>query len=164
MKDEQKPEYLRFDDEAGLQGAIDRMLTLPGRELRIFDPDLASLRPNQPSRVDQLLQFLKVSRARRIYIVLHDTDYLIRQAPRMIRLYARYTHAITIHRTHDGIRDLRDSFMVLDTEHYVRRAVARYYRGAMGTYDQVEASAMRARFTEIWAASFAAPLLTTLGI
>lgn len=164
MTEEPKPEYLRFDDEAGLQEAIDRMLALPGRELRIFDPDLASLRPNLPSRVDQLLQFLKVSRTRRIYIAVHDTDYLVRQAPRMLRLYARYAHAITVHRTHEGIRDLKDSFMVLDTAHYVRRAVARYHRGAMGTHDQVEAYAMRARFTEIWAASFPAPLLTTLGI
>ena len=164
MTEEPKTEYFRFDDDAGLQEAIDRMLALPGRELRIFDPDLSSLRPNLPARVDAFLHFLKASRTRRIYIAVHDTDYLSRQAPRLLRLYARYSHAITIHRTHDGIRELKDSFMVLDSAHYVRRAVARYYRGAMGTQDLVEAYAMRTRFMEIWAASFPAPLLTTLGI
>ena len=164
MTEEPKAEYSRFDNDAGLQEAIDRLLALPGRELRIFDPDLSSLRPNLPARVDALLHFLQASRTRRIFIAVHDTEYLSRQAPRLLRLYARYTHAITIHRTHDGIRELKDSFMVLDASHYVRRAVARYYRGAMGTNDEVEAYAMRTRFMEIWAASFPAPLLTTLGI
>ena len=164
MTEAPKAEYFRFDNDAGLQEAIDRMLLLPGRELRIFDPDLSSLRPNLPARVDAFLGFLKVSRTRRIYIAVHDTEYVSRQAPRLLRLYARYSHAISFHRTHDGIRELKDSFMVLDSSHYVRRAVARYYRGAMGIHDETEAYAMRTRFMEIWAASFPAPLLTTLGI
>jgi len=164
MTEEPKAEYFRFDDDAGWQEAIDRMLALPGRELRIFDPNLSSLRPNLPDRVDALLRFLQASRTRRIYIAVHDTEHISRHAPRLLRLYARYTHAITLHRTHEGIRELKDSFMVLDSSHYVRRAVARYYRGAMGTHDQVEAYAMRTRFMEIWAASVPAPVLTTLGL
>lgn len=163
-EDRPAPEYGRFDDDAGLQEAIDRLLALPGRELRIFDPDLSSLRPNQPARVAALQRFLEASRTRRIYIVMHDTDYLTRQAPRLLGLYARYSHAIAIQRTHDGIRDLKDSFMVLDGAHYVRRAVARYYRGAIGLHDEVEAFAMRSRFMEIWSASYPAPMLKTLGL
>lgn len=159
-----EPEYRRFDNDAGLQEAIDLLLAQPGRELRIFDPDLASLRPNLPARLERMLQFLQASRTRRIYIVVHSTDYLSRQAPRFIGLLTRYSHAITVHRTHDALRDLKDSFMVLDSAHYVRRAVARYYRGAIGLNDEVEAYAMRTRFVEIWSASFPASLLTTLGI
>jgi len=166
MSGETKPEtaYGRFDDDAGLQEAIDRLLAQDGRELRIFDPDLSTLRPNLPGRVDSLLRFLQASRTRRIYIVVHATEFISRQAPRFVNLYARYTHAISIHRTHDGIRDLKDSFIVLDSAHYVRRAVARYYRGAIGLNDELEAYAMRGRFMEIWAASYPAPMLRTLGL
>jgi len=162
--DKPEGEYGRFDDDAGLQEAIEKLLALPGRELRIFDPDLSSLRPNHPARVESLLRFLQGSRTRRIHIVVHGTDYISRQAPRLLQLYARYTHAIAIHRTHDGIREIKDSFMVLDGSHYVRRAVARYYRGAFGLHDEVEAYAMRSRFMEIWAASYPAPMLKTLGL
>lgn len=162
----QKPqaEYLRFDNDAGLQEAIDRLLSQHGRELRIFDPDLASLRPNTPERIEMLLQFLQASRTRRIYVAVHSTDYVAKQGPRFVKLYARYSHAISIHRTDDALRDLKDSFMVLDSAHYVRRAVARYYRGAIGLHDEVEAYAMRTRFMEIWSASFPASLHTSLGI
>lgn len=166
MSAEAKPEstYERFDDDAGLQEAIDRLLAQDGRELRIFDPDLSTLRPNLPGRVGALLRFLQASRTRRIYIAVHATEFISRQAPRFVNLYARYTHAISINRTHDGIRDIKDSFMVLDSSHYVRRPVARYYRGAIGLHDELEAYAMRARFMEIWAASYPAPMLRTLGL
>lgn len=157
-------EYARFDDDAGFQQAVGRLLALPGRELRIFDPDLSALRLNQQERVEQLRSFLQESRTRRIYIVVHNTDHLSKQAPRMMNLYARYSHAIAIQRTHDSIRDLKDSFMVLDSLHYVRRASARHYRGAAGIHDDAEAYAMRTRFMEIWSASFPTALLTTLGI
>ena len=156
--------YERFDTDAGLQAAIERLLGQPGRELRVFDPDLASLRPNDPARIAQLLAFLQASRVRRIQIVVHDTGHLARRAPRFLALHARYAHAITIQRTHDAIRELKDSFMVLDAAHYVRRAVARYARGAIGLHDEPEATPMRARFQEIWAASFPASLATTLGL
>ena len=164
--DQQKPatEYQRFDDDIGLQQAIDCLLTQSGRDLRIFDPDFSSLHPNLQERIDMLHRFLQASRTRRIAIALHSTDYLSRQAPRFMRFYARYTHAITIHRTHDTLRDVKDSFMVLDASHYVRRSVARYYRGAIGLNDEVEAYTMRMRFLEIWAATYPASLITTLGI
>ncbi len=166
MTDAEKPQpaYTRFDDDVGLQEAIDRLLLQPGRELRIFDPDLSSLRPNLPARVDTLLKFLQASRTRRIYIAVHNTGYLSRHAPRLLGLYARYSHAIAIHGTHDGLHELKDSFMVLDSSHYVRRAVARYYRGAIGLNDELEAYSMRARFLEIWGASHPAPMLKTLGL
>jgi hypothetical protein len=157
-------EYARFDDEPSFQDAVGRLLLQKGRELRIFDPDFSGLRPNHPERVEQLRAFLQQSRTRRIYLVVHNPDFIAKQAPRFLGLYARYTHAITIQRTHETLRDLKDSFLVLDSSHYVRRASARYYRGAIGINDEAEAYAMRTRFMEIWPASFPTSLLTTLGI
>src|SRR5687768_11355933 len=156
--------YDRFDDREGFQGAIDRLLGQTGRELRVFDPDGAALMLNDPARIERIEQFLLASRTRRVYLVLHETDHVTRQCPRMMSLLARFAHAIQINRTHDEIRELQDAFLVLDSVHYLRRPVAAFFRGAIGLADENEALAMRARFGEIWSASYPAVSSTTAGL
>jgi len=156
--------YERFDSNAGFQGAVERLLEQAGRELRIFDPDLAALRVNDPARIERLERFLLASRTRRIYVAVHHTDHITKQCPRMMSLLARFSHAIQINRTHDEICELQDAFLVLDSMHYVRRPVARFSRGAIGLGDENEGLAMRGRFMEIWAASFPAVSGTTAGL
>ena len=159
-----QPQYERFDDEEGFQRAVERLLEQPGRELRVFDPDLSGLRLNMPERIVRLERFLLASRVRRLYIVIHDTDYVTRYCPRMMNLLARFPHLVQIQRTDEEIRELQDAFFVLDAAHYVRRPVARFWRGAIGIGDETEALAMRARFFEIWDASYPAVSATTLGL
>jgi len=156
--------YERFETNADFQAAVDRLLQQPGRELRIFDPDGAGLRLNDALRIARLERFLMSSRTRRIYLVLHNTDPLTRQCPRMMSLLGRYSHAMQINRTHEEIRELQDAFLVLDSLHFVRRPVAQFFRGALGFGDETEGLAMRGRFMEIWAASFPAVSSTTVGL
>jgi len=156
--------YERFDTNAGFQAALERLLEQPGRELRIFDPDGTALKLNDSGRVARLENFLQVSRTRRIYMVVHSTDHLTRQCPRMMSLLACYAHAIQIYRTGEEIRELQDAFLVLDALHYVRRPVASFFRGAIGLGDENEALAMRGRFMEIWGASYPAVSSTTVGL
>jgi len=156
--------YERFDSRAGFQAAVDRLLEQPGRELRVFDPDLASLKLNEAGRIDKLEAFLAASRTRRLYVAVHDTDYLTRQCPRMMALLTRFAHAIQVNRTHEEIRNLPDAFLVLDAVHYVRRPVAAFFRGAIGLGDENEGLVMRSRFMEIWAASYPAVSGTTAGL
>lgn len=156
--------YERFESRRDFHAAVDRLLEQPGRELRIFDPDLASLRMNDPARVDKLAKFLLASRTRRLYIAVHDTEHITRQCPRLTALLSRFGHAIQINRTHEEIRELQDAFLVLDAMHYVRRPVAAFYRGAMGLGDEAEGLSMRSRFMEIWAASYPAVSGTTAGL
>lgn len=157
-------EYSRFDNEEEFQGAVDRLLAQGGRELRIFDPDLSALRLNSPERIERLHRFLLESRTRRIYFALHESEHLTRYCPRMMNLLARFTHAIQINRTHEEIHALQDAFLVLDARHYVRRPVARFFRGAIGLNDEAEALAMRSRFLEIWEASYPGVSGTTVGL
>jgi hypothetical protein len=156
--------YERFDTSEGFQAALERLLEQPGRELRIFDPDGAALRLNDPGRIGRLEKFLQASRTHRLYMVLHDTAHVERHCPRMMSLLARYAHAIQIYRTHDEIRELQDAFMVFDSAHYLRRPVAAFFRGAIGLADENEALAMRGRFGEIWSASYPAVSGTTAGL
>lgn len=165
MSDEkQEPEYERFEGEADFQKQLDRFLAQPGRELRLFDPHLKSLRLNSPSRIAQLEGFLRASRTRRIYVVVHNTDHLTRHCPRMLGLLKLFNHAIQINRTHEEIRNLQDAFMVLDAQHYLRRPIAEHFRGAIGLNDETEALAMRSRFQEIWSASYPGVSSTTVGL
>ena len=156
--------YERFDTNAGFQAAISRLLSQPGRELRIFDPDGSALRLNDSARIAELERFLVASRTRRLYLVLHDTENVVRYCPRMMALLARFTHAVQINRTQEQIRELQDAFLVLDTQHYVRRPVAAFYRGAIGLGDESEGQAMRQRFAEIWDQSIPAVSSTTVGL
>lgn len=158
------PHYERFDSNAGFQSAIERLLEQPGRELRIFDPDLSALRLNEPSRVERLERFLVASPTRRLYFVVHETDYLARQCPRMMALLARLSHVVAVHRTQEDIRELQDAFLLLDAVHFVRRPVAHFFRGALSLGDKTEGLVMRGRFAEIWAASYPALSPTTLGL
>ena len=158
------PEYARFDSEAGFQAAVDKLLAQNGRELRIFDPNLEALRPNAPARIESLRAFLAANRAHRIFIVLHDPDHVTRFCARLMNLLALYGHAIRIHQTSEGIRQLQDGFLVMDKCHYVRRPVARFYRGACGFFDEDEALAMHSRFMEIWDVSYPAVSSTTSGL
>lgn len=159
-----KPEYERFEGEADFQQAVDRLLAQPVREIRLFDPDLKALRLNSAARIAQLDSFLRGSRTRKIYIAIHDTDHLTRHCPRMLGLLKLFNHAIQINRTHEEIRNLQDSFMVLDAQHYLRRPVAVQLRGAIGLNDETEALAMRSRFLEIWSASYPGVSSTTVGL
>ena len=158
------PIYERFDTNEGFQGAFDRLLEQPGRELRLFDPDGAALRLNDPQRIERLDRFLLASRTRRIYLVVHNTDHLTRQCPRLMTLLRRFAHAMQINRTHEEIREVQDAFLLLDAVHYVRRPMATLFRGAMGLGDENEGQALRGRFGEIWAASYPAVSSTTLSL
>jgi hypothetical protein len=158
------PIYERFDTKQAFQAAVERLLEQPGRELRVFDPDGAALRLNDAARIEGLERFLLASRTRRLYLVVHDTDHLTRQCPRLLALLRRFSHAIQINQTQEEIRDVQDAFLLLDAVHYVRRPVASLFRGAMGLGDENEGQALRGRFGEIWAASSPAVSATTVGL
>lgn len=160
----EQPSYERFDTKAGFQAAVDRLLEQSGRELRVFDSDLSGLRVNDPERIARIERFLLASRTRRLFIVVHNTEHITRQCPRMMALLGRFSHAIQINRTHDEIRELQDAFLVLDSSHYVRRSVANFFRGAIGLGDEAEGLIMRQRFMEIWAASYPAVSSTPAGL
>lgn len=158
------PIYERFDTNQGFQAAVERLVEQPGRELRLFDPDGAALRLNDPQRIERLERFLLASRTRRLYLVVHNTEHLTRQCPRLLTLLRRFSHAMQINRTHEEIREVQDAFLLLDAMHYVRRPMASLFRGAMGLGDENEGQALRGRFGEIWAASYPAVSSTTVGL
>ena len=111
------PIYERFDTKEGFQAAVERLVEQAGRELRVFDPDGAGLRLKHPQGIQRLDRFLLACRTRRIYLVVHNTDHIQRQCPRLMTLLRRFSHAMQINRTHEEIREVQDSFLLLDGMH-----------------------------------------------
>src|SRR5258706_180665 len=77
--------------------AIDELVALARRRIRVFDQDLSQTGWNQASRIDPLAAFLRGTRGRRLDIIVHDTTYLETACPRMLKLLQAYSHAITIY-------------------------------------------------------------------
>ena len=146
-----------------LQGFA-RLLGLARRELRIFDPDLSELEMNSTSRIETLTRFLRDSRARRIYVALHDIEHVTKHCPRLIALMGSYTSALRIFQTHGEAAKVQDCFVLADGDHLVRRPVRTQARGVLVINDPKECQPMRERFDEIWESSLSGVSAITTGL
>ena len=79
--------------------AIDELIALGQRRIRVFDQDLSQTVWNQSTRSDRLVTFLRGTRGRRLDIIVHATHYLESACPRLLNLLRTYSHAVTIYRT-----------------------------------------------------------------
>jgi len=144
--------------------AFDELLASVHRELRLFDPDGVQLDLDATVRAERLRQFLLASRDNRLYLVVHDPDFLRRHCSRFLQLLAEFSAVIAIHQTEGEALRAPDCFVLSDLEHFVRRPVATATRGVYAINEYNEARAIRDRFDEIWQSSFQAISATTLGL
>ena len=79
--------------EKAINTVIDNALTAS----RIVDYNLEDGGCNSPQRFELLQSFLLARRNNRVYMVLHDINYLTRFCPRMQILQRQFSHAIDIH-------------------------------------------------------------------
>jgi hypothetical protein len=149
---------------ADFQAGIAELLALAQRTVRIFDPDLADYGFNAPAAEEKLNAFLLASRANRLMIVVHDTQYITQSCPRLMRLLRQYSHAISIYQTHEAIRNVEDVLMVVDDAHYLRRPQREQYNGVIVMHDAGETRGWLNRFGEIWEQSAPAVSATTIGL
>ncbi|MCC6609334.1 MAG: hypothetical protein IT515_06620 [Burkholderiales bacterium] len=144
--------------------AFDALLAAARKELRIFDPNLSQLDLNGPARAERLRQFMLASRENRLFVALHDIDYVTRAAPRFMNLLAQFSAGISVHRTEGDAARAQDCFVLADAENLVRRPVAAQPRGVVVANDQKECQSIRERFDEIWQSSVPAVSATKLGL
>jgi hypothetical protein len=152
---EAKGDYLR---------GFGRVLGLVRRELRLFDPDLSELEMNSAERAEALARFLRSGPNRRIFIALHDVDYVSKRCPRLIALLGIYASSVFIHQTIGDAARVQDCFAMADGDHLVRRPVTAQARGVLVINDPKECQPMRERFDEIWESSAPAVSANTTGL
>ena len=144
--------------------ALDLLLPLAQRTLRIFDPDLERLGLHTEERSRALREFLLRSRNNRIYVALNETDFVARRAPRLVGLLGTFSGSLFVHRTEGDAARVQDCFVLCDELHFVRRGVAAQPRGAIYLNDPREGRSMRERFDEIWQSSSPAVSATQSGL
>ena len=144
--------------------AIDAVIGVAGRTLRIFDATLSNRGFNTPARAERLREFLVAGRAHRLLIALHDTSLLERENPRLLTLLRQFPMSIEIHRTVGEARNARDAFVVADDHSVWRLLDVDQARGVVALLSPPDARPIAQRFDEIWELSEPAVSATTLGL
>ena len=144
--------------------AIDAVIGVAGRTLRIFDATLSNRGFNTPARAERLREFLVAGRAHRLLIALHDTALLERENPRLLTLLRQFPMSIEIHRTVGEARNARDAFVVADDHSVWRQLHVEQARAVVALHSPPDALPIAQRFDEIWELSEPAVSATTLGL
>ena len=158
------PERTLLQTRGDYERGFGRVLGLARRELRIFDPDLSELQMNSAERVESLARLLRGGPNRRVFIALHETEYVSRRCPRFMALLGIYASSIFVYRTVGDAAKVQDCFVLADGDHLVRRPVTAQPRGVLVIADPKECQPMRERFDEIWESSEPAVSANTTGL
>jgi hypothetical protein len=144
--------------------AIDHIIRQATREILIFDADLSRGGYSSLARVDCLRSFLAAERHNRLAILLHDTDYLIRQCPRLMQLMRTFGHSFTVYQTGEEAHHARDCFVLADGCHYVHRFHVDHARFRFNMNDAASVRPLRERFDQIMETALHSVSATTLGL
>ena len=159
-----QPERLLLSTRAEYLEALERLIVLAERELRIFDADLFHLKLDSPRTHDLLRQFLLRSRDNRLYIAVHDIEYLRNYCPRLLKLLRMFSDRMFIRQTTGDAARVQDCLVLADRRHFVRRPVQAQPRAALRLHDEQESQGIHLRFSEIWESSLPAVPATTSGL
>ena len=158
------PRQEALDSVAGQVAAIDELVGLANRSIRVFDIDLAEMGWNRAVRAEGLGRFLRSSRLARLEIIVHDTRYLEHSCARLRNLQRLYINSIAIFQTGYGARGAMDPMVIVDSRHYLHRFHAELPRAALGIEQPQAAHVLNLRFGEIWAMRDGELTGTTLGL
>ncbi len=159
-----QPQRIELTSKADFATALDGVIGLATRTLRIFDPTAADFGFNNPRREEQLSRFLRARRTNRLQIVVHDPRVIQQASPRLMRVLRLFSHAIAIHRTIEAIRSIDDVLVIADDQHCIRRPHHERTRGVVLLHDPVETREWLNRFNAIWEQSDPSVSATTIGL
>ena len=158
------PAYTLITSETAYRQAFDTVLARAQREILIFDHDLATLRLEEKARLEALAGFLRNDRLRRIRMVLHAPARVQCDAPRLMQLIARFSHAIEARQSPDNLRHLADTHALADEECGLRRFHVDQPRSALILDDEAYLRPWRQRFEELWELSAPCLSIGTTGL
>jgi hypothetical protein len=159
-----RPERLALFTRREYRDALERLSALAQRELRIFDADFSDLEINSRQKYELLRAFLLRGRDNRLYIAVHDADYIRNYCPRLLDLLRQFSDRMFIHQTQGEAARAQDSLVLADKLHFVRRPMQAQPRATLALNDDKESQDMHLRFSEIWDSSFPAVSATTSGL
>ena len=156
--------YRQLSGIAESQEAIDQVIGVAERTIRIFDISLSNRGFNTPARAEKLREFLVRGRAHRLLIALHETDLLERENARLLTLLRQFPMSIEIHRTLAQARNAADPFVLADDHSVWHQLHFEQPRAVVALHAPADALPISQRFDEIWDLSEPAVSATTLGL
>lgn len=159
-----EPRLVELSTLAEQTAAIDTLIELAQRHIRVFDQDLSQTGWNGAARADRLAAFLRQVRGRKLDIIVHDTRYLESACPHMVNLLRNYGHALTVYQTGPEGKVATDPLLIVDGRHYLHRFHFDQPRAALGIDQPEQAKPLASRFEEIWATGEAGLSGTVLGL
>jgi hypothetical protein len=159
-----EPTYRQLTGIADSLEAIDQVVAVAERTLRIFDISLSNRGFNTPKRAGALREFLVRGRAHRILIALHETELLERENPRLLTLLRQFPMSIEIHRTLAQARSATDPFVLADDHSAWHQLHYEQPRAMVALHSPADTLPIAQRFDEIWDLSEPAVSATTLGL
>lgn len=159
-----RPQRSTLATRAEYRDALERLIGLAQHELRIFDADFSDLDINSPQKYEFLRAFLLRGRNNRLYIAVHDAEYIRNYCPRLLNLLRQFSDRMFIRQTQGEACSAQDSVVLADKLHCVRRPVQAQPRGTITLYDEEESQGILLRFSEIWDSSLPAVSATTSGL
>ena len=158
------PRTTELGSVAAQAAAIDELIGLAQRRIRVFDLDLSQAGWNQAARADRLAQFLRDGRGRRLDNIVNETHYIESACPRLLGLLRTYSFAVTIYRTGTEAKLATDPLVIVDDRHYLHRFHFEQSRASMGVNQPDQTRPLAARFDEIWATGEPGVNATVLGL
>ena len=158
------PSYRPLSGIAESLEAIDEVIAVAERTIRIFDISLSNRGFNSPARAAALREFLVRGRSHRILIALHETDLLERENARLLTLLRQFPMSIDIHRTLAQARQASDPFVLADDHSLWHQVHYEQPRAVVALHSPADALPISQRFEEIWDLSEPAVSATTLGL
>ncbi|HEX4333936.1 MAG TPA: hypothetical protein VH040_17500 [Usitatibacter sp.] len=159
-----EPGYRHISGIAESLAAIDDVIAVAQRTIRVFDIELANRGFNSPARAERLREFFVAGRSHRLLIALHETEALEREAPRLLTLLRQFPMSIEIHRTVAQARNATDPFVVADDHSVWHQQHFEQPRAIVAIHSPADAMPLAQRFEEIWHLSEPAVSATTLGL
>jgi len=144
--------------------AVDELIGLARRRIRVFDQDLSQTGWNAAGRMARLGVFLRATRGRQLDIIVHDTTYIETACPRLVALLRTYSYAVTVYRTGPEARHAADPLLLVDDCHYLHRFHFEQPRATMGVNLPEQVRPLAQRYDEIWATAEPGVNATVLGL
>lgn len=158
------PRHTRLNGVVDYIVALDTLCKSAQRSLYLFEKDFEGLGYNTEARYATLRSFLLASPSHRLFVLAHDTHYLSTLCPRMMLLLRQFGTSLFIRQSAKNMQHITEPFSVADDAHYVRRFHFDDPHGIFAQHDPQQASILKSRFLEMWAASRHELSSTRLGL
>ena len=160
---ERRPGERRLEGRLAYEQALDELIANAAHTVRIFDKSIGRSF-NSPGRCELLRRLLLARCTNRACFVLHETENIVRDCPRLVLLLRQFSQSVIIRQTLPDARGVYDPFAIADAARFVRRF---HYAGARGIAvigDVAATGLLLERYEQIWQASVPALAATTLGL